>query len=251
MINDDSDDGSLRRRRARALGRTSDWTTALAEATKAVELQPDEWEGWYQRGTAEGQLGQWDLATADLATAFELARDPDLGPGQVARWRLGAGDLPGYRHACEKLLTDHGDAKNAGVAAATAWTCVLAPGAVSDYTPVVHLAETALAGRPDDPDIMTTMGAALYRSGQLEPASKQLEAAVQARPGLAAAWFLLALTRQRQEQTDAAKASLEKGVVRMDGSAEVGTNPPPLSWRQRVEWRALRREAEDALGVKH
>ena len=104
LIDDNPEDGSLRQRRAEALGRMADWPTALAEAVKAVELQPDAWEDWYQRGTAEGQLGHWDRAAADLATAFELAHDPDLGPGQAARMRLEAGDLPGYRKECEKLL---------------------------------------------------------------------------------------------------------------------------------------------------
>ena len=116
---------------------------------------------------------------------------------------------------------------------------MLAPEAVADPAPVVKLAETALAGRPDDPAVLTTMGAALYRAGQFEPAAKRLKEAVEARPGMAAAWFLLALAQQRLGQTDEAKTALAKGVARMDGSTEARADPPPLSWRQRVEWQAL------------
>ena len=194
--------------------------------------------------------GGWPTGRRPWPTAFELAHDPDLGPGQAARMRLEAGDLAGYRKECEKLLASHADTKSVGTAAATAWTCVLAPEAVADPAPVVKLAETALAGRPDDPAALTTLGAALYRTGQFEPAAQRLEEATAARPGLAPAWFLLALVRERLGKMDEAKTALATGEARMDGSTEARADPPPLSWQQRVEWQALRREAEEALAAK-
>src|SRR5207249_9758127 len=46
-----------------------------AEYTKAIELKPDNWQAWHQRGQVYGQLGQWDKALADYFKAIELAKD--------------------------------------------------------------------------------------------------------------------------------------------------------------------------------
>jgi tetratricopeptide (TPR) repeat protein len=44
-----------------------------AEYTRAIELKPDNWEGWYGRGNVFFDRRQWDKAVADFSKAIELA----------------------------------------------------------------------------------------------------------------------------------------------------------------------------------
>jgi tetratricopeptide (TPR) repeat protein/predicted aspartyl protease len=73
-------------RRGNALSARRDFAHAIADLTRACELDPTNAEYFYQRGVAYGENRQLDLAAADIDRAIEL--DPDHVAAHVARAKL-------------------------------------------------------------------------------------------------------------------------------------------------------------------
>ena len=94
---------------------------------------------------------------------------------------LRAGDVAGYRKFCQRIA-DHADDKDAAAAAQAAWTCVLAPEALSvqKRTEIAPQAEKLWAAQPRSHKALTILGAALLRAGELQPAGEKLLAALKA-----------------------------------------------------------------------
>jgi len=82
-------------RRGTALSARRDFPHAIAELTRACELDPANAEYFYQRGFAYAENNQGDLAAADMDRAIEL--NPDHLAARVARaqWRLAHKDNAG------------------------------------------------------------------------------------------------------------------------------------------------------------
>jgi len=57
-------------------------------------------------------------------------------------------------------------------------TCVLADHAVDDMTPVVELAQRGAKAEPENPMMVSALGAALYRAGRIAEAVEVLEKAL-------------------------------------------------------------------------
>jgi tetratricopeptide (TPR) repeat protein len=53
-----------------------DWDKAVADQTKAIELNASTWYVWYQRGVAYAGLKEWAKAVADHTKAIELSPRP-------------------------------------------------------------------------------------------------------------------------------------------------------------------------------
>ena len=60
------------RDRARSHAEARRWKEAVADYTKAIDLDPGDASCWYGRGAAYEKLGRWDEARADYAKAAEL-----------------------------------------------------------------------------------------------------------------------------------------------------------------------------------
>ncbi len=89
---------------ARANADQERWPLALAQYTKATELQPDHYLTWSGRGSLYTRLGAWHAAAGDFAKAVEL-RAPANNPGWwgVPPLFLYAGDKEAYRQICTTL----------------------------------------------------------------------------------------------------------------------------------------------------
>ena len=111
--------------------------------SQAFELAPTN-EMARGRGQAYAELGQWDKAAADFEKAAELSADDALAQYGLALVRLHLEDRDGYRNVCSRMLERFGQSPDVNAAYWTAWTCVLAPDAVTDWQPVVQLAEKAV-----------------------------------------------------------------------------------------------------------
>jgi uncharacterized protein HemY len=128
----------------------------------------------------------------------------------------------------------------------------MAPGAVSDARIPVQWAERALAARPGDGGILTTLGQALYRDGSFAEAIRRLNEAIVARDkkGDPSHWYFLAMAHaclgHREEARryyDQADRWLTEALNRKEGdSAE-----RPLRWDQRLLFRHFRDEATAVL----
>src|SRR5208337_123894 len=120
---------------------SGDWASAIQHLDSLVKAKPEDWMLLKLRGQAYAELGQWDKAIADFAKATELDAGNRSSWTSLAKAKLAAGDVDGYRQACTSLLGRFGQTNNPTDASDIAWTCTLAPDAVADWKAVVRLAE--------------------------------------------------------------------------------------------------------------
>ena len=88
---------------ARANADEQRWSLALAQYTKATELQPNHYLTWSGRGSLYARVGAWRAAAADFAKALELGA-PANNPGWwgVPQLCLYAGEDEAYALACQR-----------------------------------------------------------------------------------------------------------------------------------------------------
>jgi WD40 repeat protein/tetratricopeptide (TPR) repeat protein len=223
---------------------------AVSAYTKAVELGA---EGWAVRGSRSmvyAELRQWGKAAADLAKATRLPGASETVWSHHALLRLQLGDTAGYRQACASMLARFGTAEDPATARMLAWTCSLAPGALTDPRPHLQKLERAAARNPNNCFFLHTLGAVLYRAGQFEAATHRLNEAMQVcrSKGNPEDWLYLAMTHSHLNQPDEARRWLDKATHWIDQNAS-DVSPPStvrtqVSWHLQLVHALLRREAE-------
>src|SRR5262249_5933969 len=130
-----------------------------------------------QRAAAHAEAGEWDQADRDFVEAIKAGSQWDGTFTRRALLLLRAGDQAGYRQVCAAALERLGQTEDAGAAGGVAWTGALAPGGVTDYRPVIALAERAAQ---DDPKSHANdLGAVLLRAGRFDDALKVLGRALE------------------------------------------------------------------------
>jgi tetratricopeptide (TPR) repeat protein len=272
-------------RRGRAYAELGRGHEAIADASKAIALRPEQdqlWKLqrlWLLRADAQAELGLWDQAAADLTRAVEQDAGDPLPQFDLAHAHLAGGDIDGYRRACTRLLRDFGRRNYPHLANAVAWTCILAPEAVADREAVVRWAWVAVKAASKNSQkhaVLNTLGAATYRAGRFEEAIGHLNEAMKALPepgglrsqvdgpargkgssgpaagGNAFDWLFLAMAHHRLGHAVEARQWLDKAVAAIDRA----TQAPPdgsssgsrINWKTRLSYRVLRREAEGQIG---
>ncbi len=153
-------------------------------------------------------------AVATLGKAILLAPDSIVPRTRQLLALISAADLEGQRQACSLLFDRFGKTANPFAANAIAWSCALAPAAISDHEALVRLAEIAVNGCPTEwkHDALNTLGAALYRSGRFGDAIRRLEEAIKARNGAERPndWPLLAMAHHRLGHNNEARRWLDR-----------------------------------------
>jgi WD40 repeat protein/tRNA A-37 threonylcarbamoyl transferase component Bud32/tetratricopeptide (TPR) repeat protein len=172
-----------------------------------------------QRGLVLGQYGQWDLV-ASIFTKVVEEKFTDDKPEGLAFFgiqllsRVEMGDLPGYRSAAGKLVSQFSKTSDPNSLNNAAWFCTYAPDAVADLAVPVQMAEKALAGYPPAQKrfALNTLGAALYRAGRIDEAIARLDESVKASGGVGVPqdWAFLAMAHHKKGNDDEARRCLEK-----------------------------------------
>jgi tetratricopeptide (TPR) repeat protein len=242
--------------RGRAYAGLGQWDKAAADYSKAVELEPENPTRWLHRATLHAEQAKWDSAIADFRKAIQL--DPNDATMRYlgALASLSTGRVDEYRKGCAEMLQRLAQAEKPGDASWLAWTCVILPDAVADWSKVVALAEKEAAAYPDSLRCVSTFGAALYRAGRFEEAVARLAEAERliARPsaGLivspAYTWLFLAMAHHRLGHAEDARKWLGKAVEWLDQEKDkhaAGTVPMP--WNRRVTLQLLHGEAETLI----
>jgi tetratricopeptide (TPR) repeat protein len=256
LIAADPKQASLYHRSGLIHARLKEWTRAVADYDKALELDapqqmgPDGWKVWHDRGLVRVEQGQWEKAAADWTKAAAMTPDQDGPTRDLALIRLRLDDREGYRRACATLMERFGKTTNANLANNVAWTCAQGPKALSDLAPAVALAEKAVAAstRPNDRyNTLNTLGVVLYRAGRYQEALKKLDEAVTAhgRGGTHADWLFLAAVNHRLGQPDEAWTWMDR-AQRWAAEGHVDR----LSWSQRLEAQLFLKEIETVLENK-
>jgi tetratricopeptide (TPR) repeat protein len=218
------------------------WPQAVESYSKAIQLEPANWESWFRRGRAHVELARWDQALADEAKAIELGGfEPELWY-QHALLCLHVGDTNGYRAAAARILKRLSHSGNpSGDLSLMLWVSVLAPSAVADPGSAVSVAEMG----PSDHDGLLSRGAALYRAGRLKEAARRLAEAEPMPEGNTSrvyTWLFLAMTHYRLGHAEEARRWLSKAVQEIDNPS--GESRP---WNRKLTLQLLRREAEALL----
>ena len=196
-----------------------------------------------------GRYGQWDRV-ASVFTKFVEAKYIDDNPEGLEFFQIQllslveSGDLPGYRSAAGKLVSQYSKTSDPNSLNNAAWYCTYASDAVADLAVPVQMAEKVLAGFPPEQKrlVVNTLGVALYRAGRIDEAIVRLDESVKASGGvgLPQDWAFLAMAHHKKGNGDEARRCLEKlRSHKPDEKAGFSTDV--------VECRMFHREAEALL----
>jgi WD40 repeat protein/serine/threonine protein kinase/Flp pilus assembly protein TadD len=225
------------------------WSAALWHLDRLVQQQPDNWLYHARRGEVHAQLGHWKEAGDDFTEVVRHAPDEIEARCLYAVLCLREGDLAGYRRACADLLkqSQPGRPESVHTAYLTAWTCVLSSDSGVKAERLVELAKQAVEREPGDPDYLCTLGAALFRAGDLKSAPRRLNEA-QTIHGVRPCpheWLWLSIVHGRMGSPREARKWLEKATASLHSP-----DAASLPWVQRVQLELLRHEAEGLLKEK-
>ncbi len=130
----------------------------------------------------------------------------------------------------------------------------LAPGALDDYEPAIVLARRAWESDLESLQLLTTLGAILYRAGRTQEAITQLtqsdgqmaEPNEKSNVSPAYAWYFLAMAHHQAGHPDESRSYLEKANAWTTRTLDDPIDPLP--WNRRLTLELLRHEAEKLLG---
>jgi GlpG protein len=186
----------------RAQGK-GDYDRAIAGFTRAIELDATFYMAWGGRGQTERLKGDLDAALADLTKAIELEPVNAFAcveRGWVKHFRKDyAGALADFVRARE---VDPGYAWPYG---GLAWVRATSPDPeLRDPAQAVGLARKAVRLAPEEANLWTTLGVALYSAGQYAAALEALETAMDLPDGGDGFdWFFVAMARHKLGMDDA------------------------------------------------
>jgi tetratricopeptide (TPR) repeat protein len=146
------------------------WGKALADCSRALELDPESATAWTDRGAVYRNLGQPDKALADCSKALEL--DPRYADAWVGR-------------AATLVLLGRPNKAEADC-------------------------QEALRLRPDDPLAYKALGAALYQQGKLTEAEAAIREAIRLRRDYAGAHYNLGQVLAAQGKLPEAEAAYQE-----------------------------------------
>jgi tetratricopeptide (TPR) repeat protein len=189
------------------------------------------------------ERGHLDRAVATVVEAVRLMPDDGGLREHLSLALLLSGDRAGWQRSTAALLDRLGGTTNPFTANHVAWACVLGPEATPDPAVPVRLAGIALEGvNSTDPNILNTLGIALYRASRYDEAIRRLEQAIRVRDGvgLPGDWAFLALAHHRLGHGDAARSWVDRLREHQPSMA------PDQFWFE-LEVRLLRSEAEAVI----
>jgi WD40 repeat protein/serine/threonine protein kinase/tetratricopeptide (TPR) repeat protein len=215
---------------------------------RALAAAPGDGTLHADRASLELEAGDLKASEADLAQALEHGADPALlfrladdyaledrwrsaalalakgvekgGPGLHFGWKnqalmlLKGGDEEGYRKLCARILEIARELPHPMVLNAALWVCALGPDAVEDFSPLVAALEpvSSTASGSQQPELLNTLGALLYRAGRCREAIARLEQSTKATGGHGRFedWIFLAMAHARLGEKREANLYFEK-----------------------------------------
>jgi tetratricopeptide (TPR) repeat protein len=215
------------------------WDNALADCSKAIELNPKFVLAWRQRGSVQGELGQWDKAVADYSKAIEL--DPKFAPMWIARGMAYAAlDQP------DKAQADYAEAirlspKDASTHNDLAWLLATHPNRkVRMPGKAIELAKQAVTLAPNEGTFWNTLGIAQFRAGDWKAALAALKKSMELRTGGDGFdWFFLGMVHWQLGEKEEARKWHRQAVQWMEKNKSADE-----------ELRHFHAEAAELLGIK-
>jgi WD40 repeat protein len=228
---------------------------ALPHLDALLAAQPTDGRLLARRGMAHVRMRQWKQAALDFRQAGDQGVDNILPFGYLASLalaELGAGDTSGYQRTCAALIARIAQGDYPSPHFTPFYTCVAAPGGVTDAAPLLGvLAQRAADTDTDTPALrrqfyVTLQGMVLYRAGRLEEAAQRL-AEGHHPPRMVMGRLFQAMTHFRLGHAAEARQWLEKATALQDANARdwnLREDYNPLGWAPGLITRLLRQEAE-------
>jgi serine/threonine protein kinase len=229
---------------------------AALQASQALFLPADAQQPWSapvlrQRGAWRARMGDWTNAVADFSKALDLDPANLKTYDALAPLLVEKGEPDAFSRHAARFMARFGGTKDPAIARLVAMDCLFAPSSGVDMGTVAALARRALEAGTNDSHFCEselTMGLSEYRQGHYAGAAdwfgKALAGSGQNADCEVQACAALAMAQQQLKQTDNARATLAKGMQ------IVATQLPKLEsgdlgseWRQWIMARVLMREA--------
>jgi tetratricopeptide (TPR) repeat protein len=233
------------------------YSEAMEDVNTGLEIAPDNGALLHERALNYGYLGAHDKAIADFSKAIKLGKRGCRAWYEAVLSHLAAGNVACYQEACRSMVQQFRETDDPPTAEVVAWSCALAPDALSRYDDVVLLAKRAVAESQQNPRAHTYLGAVLYRAGQVEEGAGHLaeanrfmgESPGNVRSSPAFTWYFLAMAHHAQGNAEEASRWLARATAWTEevlAKHESGT--AKLSWNRRVALQILRKETEALIG---
>jgi tetratricopeptide (TPR) repeat protein len=255
-------------RQAQECLKARQWAGALRHLSFLLPDYPGPGPLYAERARAYAELGQWEQARADYAQAVPQEGYDLLDGYRLALTQLRWGDVAGYRHTWKHLWERWEPTEDPSWAGLLVWTGALAPQPQADSDRLVTVAEKAVAGMPQNGDVLGILGSALYRAGRYDQAvqrgkeAQALHAAGKVGIGFLVPGFhegqalravgeagvdtlLQAMAYYRLGQGKEARCCLAQAEQQQSQRETLGDDPP---WEVRVAYDLLHREAEELIG---
>jgi serine/threonine-protein kinase len=238
--------------RCQCYQRRQRWDQVIVDSSNAITLIPNWNFPREARADAYGHLGQWRKSANDYAELLKLEPDNQWHWHMCALVQLQAGDIKGYRATCRDMLKRFADTDEPGNAERTAKACLLVPGGVDNFEPILKLAN--LASNKDASNPWNRLAKALteHRTGHLADA---IECLNQANPVVnggvydANAFAVLALAYQGLGKGEPARVALAQAKSTLVHTMPDLWHGQPFGgdWHDWLRGAILCREAEQAV----
>ena len=211
----------------------------------------------YAYGTAYATVGRWEKAATHVDRYFRLGQGDPIYYSKMASLPLYRDDPATYRRYARFLLDRHGQSSDTDLVVNLLLWGLLAGENDADPQEVVRMADRCLedtSARLPLHYLIQVKAMAEYRAGHLEAADGLLRHAEQmegAARDKAVICFFLAMSHQRQNRGDEAKAAYQQGLGHAE--REFGGldeyQPGTGIWYCWTWCQAIRREAEATLAI--
>jgi WD40 repeat protein/Flp pilus assembly protein TadD len=222
------------------------WNQAIIAINKRIQEAPEEPRTQAERGYTLAEQAEWNEATAALAEAIRLGTDSPVVWFHLAIVHLVRHRPDEYAAICAQMVDRFADTTDVGIASLVSWTCALGPNAVRDDTRPLKLANHALAGQ-ETYWFALRQGALLYRCGQYDEATSQLQRAAELSSDEDWAFHKIFLAMLCVRRGDAAQA--QRYLSEAEGRMVQPTDR--IKWIERAQFAILSAEARALLAGVH
>jgi tetratricopeptide (TPR) repeat protein len=243
------------KQRGVALTKCGQEADARADLKTASELEMEDPKVSWARGRDFAKQGRWQEAATAIDRVLKSNPSHHYAWYVSAPLRLEVGDVKGYRQLCREMLDRFGKTQNPRIAERTAKAALLLPAASDELDLPAELAERGLladAAGGLRPYAELAKGLAEYRQANFTAADQRVSKLVVAEGAgwnlIVPAQLVLAMTRQKQGQTEKARASLARAIEIMNQRVPNLAAAGEESWHDWLICRVLHREAEALLG---
>jgi tetratricopeptide (TPR) repeat protein len=222
----------------------------LELSAKTIELTNGSTGTYAARGSLHAAIGNYDEARLDFQKAITPDNDSYYAHYQHALLCLWTNDKLAYRQASSDFLEQFSESDEASQTHFVAWTCALAPSAVSDYATVLALAQVAVESDPHNQQYLGGLGAVQMRAGEYEQALASLDQAAgsdeSSNTSSAYIAYFRAMTLNHLDRKDDARQSLARANQLAD--KELSDAASPTAWNRKLTLQLLRKEADSLIG---